>query len=279
MIPFCLKKSDQQAAGSKLFDTKKLNEIQREQENRPEVISHRKRMKNFSSYEVMFQKVQAEIASGQRELRPFKNYELLSKHFYVLKGQLLYIDEIGEEIKLDDKSNRKTDARMHVIYDNGTENNPTRNGLASSLYGRQGRIVTEVENGVELSSDDHVTGFIYVLKSLSDNPQIKKIQAKHTLYKVGFTTGFVQKRIANAENESTYLYAPVQVVAEIKVVNLKAETLETALHHALAQYQLNVDITVANGRIVRPREWFVVDLSVIQDIVQKIVTQLLAKEP
>ena len=268
------KKSDQQAAGSKLFDTKKLNEIQREQENRPEVISHRKPMKEFSQYEAMFHKVQAEIASGQRQLRPFKNYELLSKHFYVLKGQLLYIDEIGEEVELNDNSNRKTDARMHVIYDNGTENNPTRNGLASSLYGRQGRIVTEVEHGIELTSDDHVTGFIYILESLSDNPQIKQIQAEHPLYKVGFTTGSVQARIANAENESTYLYGPVRLVGEIKVVNLKTEVLETALHHALAEYQLDVDITAANGRIVKPREWFLVDIKTIIQTGNRIISDL-----
>lgn len=268
------KKSDQQVAGSKLFDTQKLNEIQREQENRPKVISQRKQMKNFRQYEAMFHKVQAEIASGQRKLRPFKNYELLSGHFYVLKGQLLYIDEIGEEIKLDDNSNRKTDARMHVIYDNGTENNPTRNGLASSLYGRQGRIVTEVEHGIELSSDDHVTGFIYILESLSDAPQIKRIQAEHPLYKVGFTTRSVQVRIANAENESTYLYGPVQIAGEIKVVNLKAEVLETALHHALAQYQLDVDITAANGRIVKPREWYLVDIKTIIQTANRIVSDL-----
>ncbi|PKX60390.1 GIY-YIG nuclease family protein, partial [Latilactobacillus sakei] len=96
----------------------------------------------------------------------------------------------------------------------------------------------------------------------------------HPLYKVGFTTGSVQTRIANAENESTYLYGPVQLVGEIKVVNLQAEALETALHHALAQYQLDVDITAANGRIVKPREWFVVDLDIIQDVVQRIVTRL-----
>lgn len=268
------KKSDQQAAGSKLFDTKKLNEIQREQENRPEVISQRKPMKEFSQYEAMFHKVQAELASGQRQLRPFKNYELLSKHFYVLKGQLLYIDEIGEEVELNDNSNRKTDARMHVIYDNGTENNPTRNGLASSLYGRQGRIVTEVEHGIELTSDDHVTGFIYILESLSNNPQIKRIQAEHPLYKVGFTTGSVQARIAYAENESTYLYGPVRLVGKIKVVNLKAEALETALHHTLAEYQLDVDITAANGRIVKPREWFAVGLNTIEEVVNGLITNL-----
>ncbi|WP_268912552.1 GIY-YIG nuclease family protein [Lentilactobacillus sp. SPB1-3] len=265
---------------NKLFDTKKLKEVQRERENRPEVVSQRRVMKDFDKYRGMFKKVQAEISSGQRKLIPFKNYELLSKHFYVLKGQLLYIDEISEEVELSDKSGRKTDARMHVIYENGTENSPTRNGLAASLYGseRQGRIVTEIENGIELRSEDHVTGSIYILKSLSDNPQIKKIKSEGPLYKVGFTKGSVQKRIANAENEPTYLYGPVQIVGELKVININAESLETALHHALKQYRLNVDITVGNGRIVQPREWFVVDFDKIQNIAQDIVMRLQAEQ-
>ncbi|SYW00390.1 YeeC-like protein [Oenococcus oeni] len=269
------KKSDQQVAGSRLFDTDRLNEIKREQENKPEVISQRKAASDFGIYRNLFNKTQAEIASGQRQLLPFRNYELLPKHFYVLKGQLLYIDEIGEEVKLNDNSQRKTDARMHVVYDNGTENNPTRNGLAASLYGRQGRIVTDLEENFELKNEDRVTGYIYILETLSENPQIKKIQAEYPLYKVGFTTGSVQSRIANAANEPTYLYGPVRLVSELKVVNLKAETLETALHHALSPYQLNVDIKAGNGRIINPREWFTAKLDVIISTVQHIVAQLL----
>ena len=85
----------------------------------------------------------------------------------------------------------------------------------------------------------------------------------------------MQARIANAESESTYLYGPVRLVGEIKVVNLKTEVLETALHHALAEYQLDVDITAANGRIVRPREWFAVDFNTIFEVSQRIVARLL----
>lgn len=129
----------------------------------------------------MFQQVLAEIASGLRQLRPLQNYELLRQHLVVLKGQLLYIDEIGEEVELNEHRLRKTDDRMHVIVDNGTEKHPTRNGLATSLYGRTGRIVTEVEHGIELNSDDHVTGYLYILESLSEHPLIKRMTAKHPL--------------------------------------------------------------------------------------------------
>ncbi|WP_260197143.1 GIY-YIG nuclease family protein [Lactiplantibacillus pentosus] len=154
-----------QLIDGKLFDTKIYKDIQREQENRPELVSQRKMMANFSEFAPMFKKVQAEITSGKRQLRAFKNYEILRHHFYVLKGQLLYVDEIGAEIELSNNSHRKKDARLHVIYDNGTDNHPLRNGLAASLYGRQGRVVSEPENHFILNADDQVTGFIYVLKS------------------------------------------------------------------------------------------------------------------
>ncbi|AYJ41205.1 GIY-YIG nuclease family protein [Lactiplantibacillus pentosus] len=263
-----------QLIDGKLFDTKIYKDIQREQENRPELVSQRKMMANFSEFEPMFKKVQAEITSGKRQLRAFKNYEILRHHFYVLKGQLLYVDEIGAEIELSNNSHRKKDARLHVIYDNGTDNHPLRNGLAASLYGRQGRVVSEPENHFILNADDQVTGFIYVLKSLSTNEQVVRIQQNNSLYKVGFTAGSIRKRIANAENESTYLYAPVQIIEEMKVVNLNAEALETALHHAMAEYQLKIDITAANGRLIHPREWFVIDLTQIEEIAADIISKL-----
>ncbi len=37
------------------------------------------------------------------------------------------------------------------------------------------------------------------------------------LHKIGVTKGSVQQRIANAENEPTYLLAPVKVVAEFEI--------------------------------------------------------------
>lgn len=263
-----------QTVNSKLFDTKKLHEIKREQDNQPERISQRHQMDNFSQYEPMFKKVQAEIASGQRQLRPFKNYEILLHHFYVLNGQLLYIEAIGDRQLINNKSQRKTDARLHVIYENGTENAPLLNGLAASMYGRNGKIVTELNKEFQLSSYDQTTGYIYVLQSESDNPEVRKVQEEHSLYKVGFTSGDVHKRIQNAENESTYLYGPVKICETIQVLNINSEALETAIHHALSNYRLDVDIKAPNGRLIHPREWFVADLDTINDAVNQIMSKL-----
>ena len=271
---------------NKLFDTTKFKQIQSKKFE--EEKSVRNKMGGFSKYEPMFKQIQAGISSGQRQLVRFQNPEknLKEHRFYILNGQLIYIEAIGDSKIRESSDNRnRKDARAHVIYENGTENYPFIRGLASSLYGSKqrrtvpGYIVTEpMQKEYKLTNDDYVTGYVYVLKSLSQNPQILEIEKEHDLYKVGFTANTVESRIANAENESTYLYAPVQVVEKIKVINLNAETLEKAIHHALAEYRLDVDIKAANGKLIHPREWFVVDLNTIETVVGKLITQLRVKQ-
>ena len=264
---------------SKLFDTGSLNKYKKLQENKPENKSKRKAMEGFSKYKPLFEEVQKDLTSGRRHLARYENNKLQLHHFYVLNGQLLYIESIGSEFKNKTRSEADTDARLHVIYENGTENYPLRNGLIASLYGSRkrgvyGKAVTEPDDKFEFSADDQVTGYVYVLKSLSNNTDVKRIQEDHPLYKVGFTSGTVERRIANAENESTYLYGPVKVVAEYQVINLNPEALETALHHALTQYRLDVDIRAGNGKIIHPREWFIVDLNTINNLVSQIISKL-----
>ena len=264
---------------SKLFDTGSLNKYKKLQENKPENKSKRKAMEGFSKYKPLFEEVQKDLTSGRRHLARYENNKLQLHHFYVLNGQLLYIESIGSEFKNKTRSEADTDARLHVIYENGTENYPLRNGLIASLYGSRkrgvyGKAVTEPDDKFEFSADDQVTGYVYVLKSLSNNTDVKRIQEDHPLYKVGFTSGTVERRIANAENESTYLYGPVKVVAEYQVINLNPEALETALHHALAQYRLDVDIRAGNGKIIHPREWFIVDLNTINNLISQIISKL-----
>ena len=268
-----------QSLNSKLFDTGSLNAFKKSQENVAKNKSKRKTMDDFNKYRPMFKKVQAELTSGKRHLVRYGNNKLKLHGFYVLKGQLMYIESIGSEFKNNNRSYTDTDARLHVIYDNGTENFPLRNGLIASLYGSKqrgggGKIVTEPDDKFEFGADDQITGYVYVLKSLSNNADVNRIQEDHPFYKVGFTSGTVERRIANAENESTYLYGPVKVVAEYQVINLNPEALETALHHALAQYRLDVDIRAGNGKIIHPREWFIVDLNTINNLISQIISKL-----
>ena len=160
-----------QSLNSKLFDTGSLNAYKKSQENVAKNKSKRKAMDDFNKYRPLFKQVQAELTSGKRHLIRYGNNKLKLHGFYVLKGQLMYIESIGAEFKNNNRSDTDTDARLHVIYDNGTENFPLRNGLIASLYGSKqrgggGKIVTEPDDKFEFGEDDQVTGYIYVLKSL-----------------------------------------------------------------------------------------------------------------
>ncbi|WKN28900.1 hypothetical protein MUB42_00200 [Apilactobacillus kunkeei] len=174
---------------SKLFDTAFYH---RRQAELPEAKAKRHRMSDFYEYSIMFKQVQKELSSGQRQLVPFKNYEILLHHFYVLKNQLIYIESFGDEEEKNNENGKYLDRRVHVIYENGTESNVLYRGLGSSLYGRGGKIVTEMTDDFELNSEDYQTGYIYVLKSLSNDPRITSI---NPLYKVGFTSGSVKKEL------------------------------------------------------------------------------------
>lgn len=116
--------------------------------------------------------------------------------------------------------------------------------------------------------NDNITGYIYVLSSLSQDPAIKDV--KH-LYKIGFSTNSVEQRIANAENEPTYLMAPVKVQASYKVVNMNSQKFEDLIHQLLKPVQFQVSVFDEKGVEHQPQEWFVVPLPVVDIIIQKIM--------
>ena len=82
--------------------------------------------------------------------------------------------EIGETIK---PSYGKNDARLRVVYSNGTESNLLMRSLQRALYkGDAGRRLTNPNPGPLFSQnwdeDDIVSGTIYVLRSLSSRSRI-----------------------------------------------------------------------------------------------------------
>lgn len=234
----------------------------------PDKIGSRVVSENFDEFEPLFKKVQSEIASSRRKVIDFKNYDIKSGRFYVLKGLLTYIDVIGEEFL---GSDNQMNARMHVIFENGTESQMLRRAFGASMYSRGGKIVTEIENGEIKLQNDILTGSIYVLKSLSNNPVISSIK---NLYKVGFTDGSVSKRISNAKNESTYLYADVEVIEDFQIYNVDVHGFETLLHHRLSDMQLQVEIESPNGGVITPKEWFVISYDNLVKTINEIIVEL-----
>ncbi len=125
--------------------------------------------------------------------------------------------------------------------------------------------------GGDAAEEDLESGTIYVLRSKSEHPDIAA--HRELIHKIGVTGGRVAARIANAALDATYLLADVQIVATYKLFNINRTRLENILHRVFSAAQLNLTIDDRFGHPVRPREWFLVPLPVIDEVVNKIRDQ------
>ena len=233
--------------------------------------SSREHAVEFNKYQELFKNVHEDIANGKRKIIPFENYDIEAGRFYIQNGVMLYIVSISNEKFIGDSG--KKNARMHVVYENGTENKQLLlQSLASSLYAteRNGRMVTNVVDEDSLAENfgaEFTTGYIYVLKSLSTNSEISKLD---NLYKIGFTRNNIESRIINAENEFTYLNAPVRLILSVEVKNLNAQLLERTLHHVFQDKQ----VVFQNTAYKKATEWYIVTLDEIQDKINRILSDI-----
>ncbi len=236
-----------------------------------EEIANREKCKDFEGFKPLFEKAKREIASGDRQTRPFgKEVSVEIGNFFILNGQMVLVAEVGEEIRA---PNGASDARLRVIYDNGTESNLLRRSLQRALYKDEaGRRVSEPEVGplfTDTPQDDDIeSGTIYVLRSLSDHPYVA--EHRQLMHKIGVTGGKIETRIQNAENEATYLLAKVEVVASYKLFGINRIKLENLFHKLFSPGQLDLVIHDRFGHPVKPKEWFLVPLNVIDEAVKRI---------
>jgi hypothetical protein len=138
---------------------------------------------------------------------------------------------------------------------------------------KNGRIVSENEDVTisrlhMVNEEDKKTGYIYVLKSLSKDT---KIQSIANLYKIGFSSTPIEERIKNAEQESTYLMAPVHICMIVECYNMNPQKFEKIIHTFFGKSCINLDIFDKDGRRHSPREWFSVKMEVIEQAIDLIV--------
>jgi hypothetical protein len=107
-----------------------------------------------------------------------------------------------------------------------------------------------------------------VLRSLSKHPI--RFRAPHADPQDWCDRRQGRTRIADAENQATYLLAPVEIVAEYKLHNLNRTKMESVFHRLFGAVQLDLTIEDRFGKPVKPREWFVVPLQVIDAAVERI---------
>lgn len=253
-------------------DITQLRHVQTREERRAaEEIALREVCVDFEAFKPLFATVKDDLDKGHRETREFqRTAEIKQGEFFIVGGQIAYVAEIGEEFVTEyDRKDRRT----RIIYDNGTEGKVLARSLQKALYrDGAGRRITNPSAGPlfanESDEDDSESGTIYVLRSKSDHRQIT--QHRDLIHKIGVTGGSVTARIASAENDATYLLAGVEIIAEYKLFNINRTKLEKLIHRFFADAAYDIQITDRFGKLVRPREWFLVPLHVIDEAVERI---------
>ena len=239
-------------------------------------IAERDKCEDFDSFEPLFAAAQRDLDAGIRTTRPFVRDAGLLKaditegQFFILGGQIAYVADVGETFRA---PNGETDARLRVVYSNGTESNLLRRSLQRALYKDEaGRRITEPAAGPlfaeDSGDDDQASGTIYVLRSKSDHPLV--VANREVLHKIGVTGGDVSRRIGAAKLDPTFLMADVEIVATYNLFNVNRARLENVIHRIFDPARLDIEVKDRFGNPVIPREWFLVPLFVIDEAVAKI---------
>lgn len=238
-------------------------------------IADRTPCTDFDKFKPLFDAVESGLKQKRWTTRPFgKNASIETGDFFVLGGLVAYVAEVGDTYRT---PNAETNGRLRVIYSNGTESDLLLRSLQRALYkdseGRAGSRIIKVEAGPLFGNaaepDDIASGTIYVLRSRSDHPFIAR--HRELIHKIGVTGGKVETRIANAENDATYLLAGVEVVAEYRLHNINRTRMESLFHRLFGAAQIDLTIPDRFGNPVKPREWFLVPLQAIDEAVKRIV--------
>lgn len=277
-------------AGTDDQDITKLRHVpSREERQAAEEIAGRERCADFEQFEPLFAEVQKDLDTGVRVTRRFvrdagfQKADIRAGDFFILGGQIAYVASVGEPIKA---PNGETDARLRVIYSNGTESDLLLRSLQRALYKDDaGRRITEPDAGPlfggvaedaapsrafgsEADEGEIEDGTIYVLRSLSDQPFVA--EHRQVFHKIGVTGGDVDARITGANKSATYLLADVEVVATYKVYGVHCRKLEALIHKVFAPALFDLTVTDRFGNDVKPREWFLVPISAIDEAVERI---------
>ena len=245
---------------------------------RPDMVAERKPCRDFEKFKPLFDKVATELASGVRRTMRFANeQEIEAGGFFILNGVMVYVAEVRDpHIR-----NGKRNARLRLIFDNGTESQNLLRSMSAVLYkDPNGRRISDPHAGPLFGSpptvaiqppqaQDCVTGLIYVVKSLSKSPDIARLDGN--LFKIGFTTGPLELRLKGVEDDPTFLMAPVKPVMSYQAINLNANAFERLVHHFFGEARLDIEITDRFGKVIKPREWFLLPLQVIEQAIPLMV--------
>ena len=251
--------------------------------DKTDFVARRKPCKNFKDYEEKFREVQKEIKEGKRKLIIHKEHHLKEGRYFVLDGILLFLEKIEDPVikEFNDKTQgkrKRLDPRIRCIFENGMESNMYLRSLGKELYNNGSTVIQSNEEAFKefnegfspITDEDKATGNIYVLSSLSKKPEIQSIK---DLYKIGYSTTSVEERIENAENETTFLMAPVKIVSSYKTFNLNPQKFEDLIHQVFSIRRLDIKVADKEGNLKQPKEWYIVPIRVIEQVIELIINK------
>jgi len=242
-------------------------------------VGKRFKCKDFDKYEHLFKEVQDDLALGKRKLVDFKESYLNEGNFYTYNGVLFLLEKIHikEKVKYGSSNRERIDGRTRCIYENGTESNIYLQSVIRNVRINGKAVTQNVDRVIEeftetfsgITNEDKETGHIYVLTSQSEKEDIASLE---NLYKIGYSSTSVQERIKNAENEPTYLMAPVKIESSWVCYNMNAQKFESLIHRFFGHTCLEIDVFDKNGIRHTPREWFIVPIEIVEQAVSLIVS-------
>lgn len=236
-----------------------------------ESVAQRVKATEFEQFEPLFKAKHAELKDGTYALKPFTGMDLIREGvFFVLNGVMCFVAEVGENVDLVVGGKRTQKQRLRVVFENGTESAMYKQSLMTRMYEAQGQVLARTgHDESDILDADIESGHIYVLQSMSTDPLIANID---DLHKIGFSTTSVEQRVKGASTSPTYLMAPVKIVADYRVYNLKASGLEALLHRVFADVRLDLTQIDRNGQEYDPSEWFIAPRDVINQAVAMIMS-------
>lgn len=255
-----------------LIDITRLTHVRTSAERKAaEMIASRTLCVDFDKFKPLFDQVKIDINHKIRKTRRFElKSEIEEGRFFIVNGQMAYVADKGSEFIQDYGHN---DARLRVIYENGTESNVLMRSLQRALNkDKAARRITEAITSPLFSNstlDPNLSsGTIYVLKSLSSLDDIAR--NREFIHKIGVTSGSVETRIADAKRDTTYLLADVEIVKTYDMAGYDHRQFERILHKFLIKARLKISIHY-NGKEIKPKEWYLIPLEVIDEVVEAIL--------
>lgn len=243
-----------------------IKHISQEKKEQPDEIAKRQPCADFDRYRPIFTSVHQQLKAGAIEKIRFKHeLKIAAGDIFILYGVMCYVNSVGDA--LDGYSSYN--ARLHLIFENGTESNMLYQSLGAGLIrDKDGSkvLVDDLQLSPELEQVS--SGMIYIVSTLSKN---SALSGYRDLYKIGYTDTTVEQRVANAEKDKTFLEAPVRIVSTAQCFNFDPHKLEVLIHGFLHKQRLSIKLMAKDGSFYHPKEWFAVPLATAQAVIQYII--------